>query len=311
MIRVLRPGLLTTIQDLGRDGWAGVGVPRGGAADPRALRLGNRLAGNAENAPALEMTLNGPTLRFEGEALVALSGADFRARLGPRRVGAWSSCEVRAGEVLECPGGPAMARGYLCVAGGVPATIVLGGASTCLPGRFGGHEGRALQAGDTLRLASPRVSARPQRIDPGFLRRLAPHGPLRVLPGPHQEHFARGALETLAASEYRVSEQSNRVGVRLRGTPVRRLGTDEMPTEGMFAGAVQVPAGGEPIVLGVDCGTTGGYPVLASVITADLPDLGQLRPGDAVRFRVVSLDEALEALREAERLLAAVPLVEP
>jgi antagonist of KipI len=204
VIRVLRPGLLTTIQDLGRDGWARVGVPRGGAADPRALRLGNRLAGNAENAPALEMSLSGPTLQFERDALVALSGCDVRARLGPRRVGAWSSFEVRAGDVLECPGGPAMARGYLCIAGGVEARVVLGGTSTCLPGRFGGHEGRALRTGDTLRRAPPPPPVRPRRIDPEFVRRLVPRGALRVLPGPHLERFAPGALETLAASTYRV-----------------------------------------------------------------------------------------------------------
>jgi antagonist of KipI len=310
VIRVLRPGLLTTIQDLGRDGWAGVGVPRGGAADPRALRLGNRLVGNAGNAPALEMTLAGPTLLFERDAVAALSGADFGARLGARRADAWSSFAVRAGDVLECPGGPSMARGYLCVAGGVEAPVVLGGRSTCLPGRFGGHEGRALRAGDTLRLAPPPPDAAPRRIDPEFVRQLAPRGRLRVLPGPHLERFPPESLASLSSSGYRVSTQSNRVGVRLQGPPVRRLGTDEMPTEGMVAGAVQVPAGGEPIVLGVDCGTTGGYPVLASVITADLPELGQLRPGDAVRFGVVTLEDALEALRESERLLAAVPLVE-
>ncbi len=279
MIEVVDPGGLTTVQDSGRPGWAHLGVPVSGAADAPSLRLANRLVGNPEDAPALETTLRGPTLRFTRPALVALAGAPVDARADDRPLAMHAGEFVAAGEVVHVGLAQAGVRTYLAVRGGVGAERVLGSAST-----------------DILTGLGPPPLARGMRLAVGTGRgdwpaaALAPMPPvppepvLRVVPGPREDWFTPDAREKLTGSRWAVTAASNRIGVRLGGGRLERVRRGELESEGMLPGALQVPPVGAPILLLTDHPTTGGYPVVAVVVTADLPLAGQLRPGDTVRF---------------------------
>jgi antagonist of KipI len=285
-IRVVSPGMLTTVQDLGRFGWAHYGVSASGAADALALRAANLVAGNAENAPALEMTLVGGTFEFEDATTIAIAGSDFSSGLP-----LWTALEVRAGQTIRFGATTSGARCYLAVRGGLAVPRTMGSASVHV---MTGVGGRPLRAGDVLAIGDeaarrPRAGSQPP---------FALAGPLRVTPGPQAERFA-GELYT---APYIVSEESNRMGLRLRG-PAIPSPPGGMLTEGTPLGAVQVPPDGQPIILFVEHQTTGGYPKPANVISADFWRLGQLRPRDTVAFELVSMECALGLLREQERWL--------
>jgi antagonist of KipI len=302
MIRVLSPGLLTTVQDLGRPGLGALGVPPGGAADAHALRLGNLLLGNDEGAAALEATLVGPTLVFEEKALVALAGAPFAATLEGEEVVPWAAVEVPAGGKLVLGRAASGARAYICIRGGIDVPLLLGSLSTDVATGFGGREGRDLKAGDLLSVGEAPLAPRARRVDAAAARWTGPRRHLRVTPGPQQHWFSPEALASFLSRPFRVSASSSRTGVRLQGEPL--VAPDRsLVTEGVVAGAVQVPAGGLPIVLLVEHPSTGGYPKIANVISADLSALAQLRPGDEVRFAPVSFDEARRLLLEREARL--------
>ena len=299
MIEVLAPGALTTVQDLGRFGFGRLGVSPGGAADTLALRLGNLLAGNAAEEAALEVTLLGPRLRFDSPARVVVAGADLAPRLDGRPVAMHEALAIAAGGVLSFGGGTGGPRAYVAVAGGLDVEPVLGSASTDLRGGFGGVEGRALVAGDRLAVGSRH--GRPRRLGENARQMLlARRTTLRVMPGAHTERFSADALERLGAEAWVMRADSDRMGVRLAGPQLELREPFEMLSEGVGPGAVQVPAGGMPIVLGVDHPATGGYPQIAHVIAADLPSLAQLRPGAAMRFEWVDSETARAALVELE-----------
>ncbi|MEP0847067.1 MAG: biotin-dependent carboxyltransferase family protein [Phycisphaerae bacterium] len=309
-IRVLDPGVLTTVQDLGRPGWSAIGVSRGGAADALSLRVGNRLVGNVDGAAALEMTLVGGTFEFLRDASIVLAGAMTAARIesnsGERFAPAWAPFDMRMGQRLRVGPIRGGVRVYLCVAGGIAVPDVLGSLSTHLAGGFGGLAGRALRAGDELvvgRDAGPRADAatagRAQRLCETPLARRT----LRAVHGAHADAFDADAVAAFWSTTFEVSMQSDRAGLRLCG----RIGSSphggRMQSEGMMPGAVQVPESGAPIVLLVDHPTTGGYPVIACVAAVDLPVLGQLAPARRLRFERVSRGEARALHAEQERRL--------
>lgn len=270
-IEVLTAGALTTFQDRGRPGLSHVGVSPSGAVDRDAYELGNRLVGNEPGAVALEATLVGPRLRFRAPALVALVGADILV------------VEVGAGEVLDV--GPLQrgARVYICVRGGFRASAVLGSCSTDVLTGIGPPP---LCDGDVLALGEEPPGA-PFRGDPPR-RELG--GELRLMLGPRADWFTHAAVEALATSTWAVTPAANRVGIRLDGPELERARGDELLSEGLVTGALQVPPSGQPILLLNDHPTTGGYPVIGVVHSADCSRAAQLRPGDAVRFRVVTAD---------------------
>lgn len=289
MIEVLRAGLCDLVMDLGRPGWGALGVPVGGAADPGALAAANRLVGNAEDAAALEITLAGPTLRFPVGAVVAITGARFGARRGSGAPVAWDETLVmQPGETLALEAADEGCRCWLGVEGGIMVPPVMGSRSTFLPAGFGGYAGRALRRGDVLALGGERRPLRRLRA-----RRPAvdKESPLRLVAGPQVVRFDDRGLAAMFGGTYRAAPTSDRRGVRLNGPAVTNGGS-ELPSQGVLPGAVQVPPDGRPIVLGWDGPVTGGYPVLATVITADLGRLAQLRPGDAVRFTTVDVGVA-------------------
>ena len=286
-IRVVSAGMLTTVQDLGRFGWAHFGISASGAADPFALRAGNLLVGNAENAAALEMTLLGGAFEFEADTVVALTGSDFGADLP-----LWSPVEVKAGQTVRCGPSQSGARCYLCVRGGIGVPKVMGSASTHV---ITGVGGRPLRKGDVLPIGSEAV-----RKPRGAARDVPPlgDGALRVTGGPQADSFA----DELYRGVYTVSEESDRMGLRLRG-PAVPSAAGHMLTEGVPLGAVQVPPDGQPIILFVEHQTTGGYPKPANVISADFRRLGQLRPRGHVSFERVTIEQALRLLQRQERWL--------
>lgn len=313
MIEVLRPGLLTTVQDLGRPRHRAEGVPCAGALDRVALRVANALAGNPGDAAGLEITLNGPRLHFQADALVALAGAAVDARLDGAPIPGLRPVRVRTGETLEIGGSTTGCRCYLALAGGIDVPAVLGSRSTYLLGGFGGVEGRALRAGDRLSLgpASPAARAAMARIDghvgPWGARPdvLPPYGgPIHLLTGAHFQRLTGGSRERLFGEAFRLARDSDRMGCRLDGGELALVAPLELLSEGVAVGTVQLPPGGAPIILMADGGTTGGYPRIGHVATVDLPLLAQLRPGDSFRFRPISLDEAQRRLRDRERELA-------
>lgn len=291
-IEVVTPGPLLTVQDLGRPGWAHLGVPRCGAADVASLIRANRLVGNPPDAAGLELTLGPASARFLENKVVAVCGADGTVTLRGREVVPDLAHEAPAGSVLRLGVARAGLRRYVAVRGGIAVTPVLGSRSADLASRLGPA---ALRAGDrlptgSLAAAPPVLRRGDSAVSSGPPKGSASPGSatteLRVLAGPRDDWFAAGALESLASEPYRVEVASNRVGVRLSGPVLRRRHDRELPSEGMVSGALQVPPDGQPILLLPDHPTTGGYPVLAVVISADLGLAGQLRPGDRVRFRV-------------------------
>jgi antagonist of KipI len=312
LMEVRAPGLLTTVQDLGREGFGPMGVSASGAADPIALRIGNRLAGNAEGAAALEMTLLGGSFVFPQRAVIALAGADFGATLDNVPVEMWSSIEVQPGQTLRTGPTRGGARCYLCVKGGIDVKLLLGSASTHLLSGLGGLEGRALRKGDVLRIGSASGSFRTfrkRKAQNRLLEKLAPRKALRVTVGPQSDWFPPEAQEKFYGNTYRVAEESNRMGLRLEGAAMTTPEGGEMISEGVSLGAVQITAGGLPIILFVEQQTTGGYPKIANVISADLSSLGQLRPRDEIRFERVELETARALFVEQERLLASKELI--
>jgi antagonist of KipI len=287
-IRVLAPGFLTTVQDLGRFGHAHRGISASGAADPLAIRAGNLLVGNAENAAALEMTLTGGEFEFEEGAVIALTGSDFGVDLP-----LWAPIPIKAGQELRFGATKTGARAYLCIRGGIDAPLTLGSASAHL---LTGVGGGPLRKGDTLQIGGgavrkPRSAA---NNPPQWTKSQA----IRVTDGPQSDWFHGELYEGI----YTVAEECNRMGIRLRGAAIPSA-PGGMLTEGVAMGAIQVPPDGQPIVLFVEHQTTGGYPKPANVISADYWRLGQMRPRDEVRFERVDIRRALELLQRQEQWL--------
>lgn len=282
-IQVLTPGALTTIQDLGRPGWAHIGVPRSGAADRRSLRLANRLVGNSDAAAGLETTLTGPRLRFDGSAVVALTGAPVQARVGERQVPMNEPLALEAGDELKVGTARAGLRTYVAFAGGLHVTRVLGSAASDI---LTGLGPAPLTRADVIRVGADGQTARPPAPNPPPITELPESVVLRVIVGPRSDWFSQTSIERLAGQDFTVDQASNRVGVRLTGEPLERVRAAELRSEGLVPGALQVPPDGRPILLLADHPVTGGYPVVAVVHSEDLPLAAQLRPGQRLRFEL-------------------------
>lgn len=299
------PGLLTTVQDLGRPGFGPIGVSASGAADPTALRIANRLVGNPENAAGLEMTLQGGHFLFPEGGMIALGGADFAGSCEDVGLAPWTSYEVGRGQVVRCGRSKGSARCYLSVRGGIGVPMILGSASTDVVAGLGGVEGRPLRRDDVLEIGAIPAANPHRTLHPDLWTLLRPRELFRVTGGPQAGWFTGESVATFYSSVYSVSAEANRMGLRLEGPALATTIATEMISEGVSLGCIQVPANGQPVILFVEQQTTGGYPKIANVIAADLPALGQLKPGDRIRFRQVDLREARELLYIQERWIAS------
>jgi biotin-dependent carboxylase-like uncharacterized protein len=305
-LRVVRAGMLTTVQDLGRWGHQASGVPVAGPMDMYSHRLANRLVGNEEEAAALEITLVGPELEAAGDLLCVVTGAPFELSVSGVPIAGAQPFRLKHGARLHFGRRTAGARATLAVRGGLDVTLLLGSRSTSLLSRMGPFGGRPLVAGDLLPIghlgtgavASP--GAHPLPLPQGGAR-------LRAMAGPHDAMFTADALDTFFSATFTVTSKSNRMGYRLEGPPLRHAGSSDLLSDATPIGSVQVPQSGQPILLMADRQTTGGYPKIATVITADLPAAGQLAPGDWIRFASCTGREAVDALQRLERRLSGRP----
>ncbi|HEX3644937.1 MAG TPA: biotin-dependent carboxyltransferase family protein [Vicinamibacterales bacterium] len=304
---VIKPGLLTTIQDTGRWGYQPYGVPVAGPMDPVSHRVANALVGNARDAALLEITLLGPELEFEDERLVAVAGADFDLSLDGRTAPSNAPFTVAAGSHLRFGARGLGARAYLAVSGGIAVPPTLGSRSTHLVSGMGGLGGRALLAGDRLPLGDPSMR-QGAALAPQEALAALPDGraTIRVLSGPQADRFTADALEMLQSAPYTVAGNSDRMGFRLEGLPLAYAPGAEIISDATPLGVLQVPASGQPILLMADRQTAGGYPKIATVIAADIAIAGQLAPSDAITFRVCDAREAMKALIVQERALMAL-----
>ena len=295
---VVEPGLLTTVQDLGRFGYQRVGIPPSGPMDRAAFVVANRLAGNPDGAAALECTIKGPRIEVRREAVVAVTGAPMGFTVNGQEGPPWTAVRVRPGDVLGFQMASAGCRAYLAVAGGVDVPPALGSRATYLRGRLGGLGGRALQKGDALPVgASPPDTAREGRTVPPALRPVyAAERECRVILGPQDDRFTPEGIRAFLAGPYDVTPQADRMGYRLKGPEIAHARGHDIVSDGIPLGGIQVPGEGQPIVLLVDRQTTGGYTKIATVIGVDIGAIGQTRPGQRVRFRQVTLEEAHAAL---------------
>lgn len=310
-VEVLKPGLLTTMQDAGRVGFTHLGIGRAGAFDAPALRIANALCGNPRDACALEATLLGPTLRFHADAWVAVTGAPIPFRIDGTDQPAWASVFVATGSTVELGAMRSGCRSYLAVCGGFDVAPVLGSRSTDVNAQVGPFAGRPLHTGSTLKTGFARNPARRGargtmnwRIDPRPWFPQDASRPLRLLPGSHFDRMKGTSRKLLFSNAFIVHVDSNRVGLRLSGPSLEFDEPVEMVSEGSVPGTLQLPPSGQPIAFGPEGPVSGGYPRIGQVAAVDIPRLAQQRPGDAIRFVPCTFDDALRTLRERERALA-------
>ena len=310
VLHIVEPGLLTTVQDLGRRGFQRYGIPVCGALDPVSLRIANILVGNPEGHAGLEMTAFGPTVGFEAESVIAVTGADFHPTLDGEPIQQWESVRVPAGSELRFASPSDGLRAYLAVAGGIDVPPVMNSRSTDLKGAFGGLDGRPLRAGDAVRTGA---SAHPESRSPRRLPMGISPEPtrdqefqIRVVLGPQERLFAETGIAVMLTSEYTVSADTDRMGCRLDGPEIEHVSGPDIVSDGSALGSVQVPGTGTPIVLLSDRGTTGGYSKIATVIGPDIGLLAQAMPGARIRFVSVSVQEAHDILLEQEQMIREI-----
>ena len=305
---IVKPGLLTTIQDRGRWGLQARGVPVAGPMDPCSHRLANALAGNDVDAATLEVTLIGPELEFDDERVIAVAGAEFELTVDGRNVPANAAFVVASGSCLRFGRRLRGARAYVAMSGGVGVAPTLGSRATHVISAMGGLDGRPLKAGDRVPLGDPMRARNTMSAQPRSPLFALPEGRarIRVLAGPQQDYFAPDALDVLQSASYTISHTSDRMGFRLEGPVLTHARGADIISDATPLGVLQVPASGLPILLMADRQTTGGYPKIATVIAADLALAGQLGPGDAIEFAVCTRKEAMAALIARERALMRV-----
>lgn len=303
MIEVLKSGLLTTIQDIGRLGYQQYGMTVGGAVDTYASRVANALVGNALNEASLEITLVGPVLKAREDMFISITGANLAPHKKGKRVPMWTSFVWEKGSVIDFREASCGLRSYLAVAGGFDVPIVMGSRSTYIPAGIGGFKGRALHRGDILKIRSRRGGV--QRL--GLASRHIPSYPkqktIRVVLGPDDRLFSRKGVDTFLISLYTVSNELNRMGMRLIGDKIEHNGCADIPSRAVTFGTIQVATDGQPIAMLADHQTTGGYTQIATVITVDHSLLAQSQSGDVIRFQKVSLDEARMLLKKQNSFL--------
>jgi antagonist of KipI len=305
-LEVLSKSPLTTVQDRGRVGFGHYGVPSGGALDSFSLRIGNLLVGNSQDEACLEITVMGPKIKALTDTAIAVTGADLQPLIHGEPLEMWRSHVLWKGEVLSFKGLRGGCRAYLAIGGGISVTRIMGSKSTNLPAQFGGLDGRPLRPGDVLLSESPHLHLKTKgaALDRELIPPLLQDWTLRVILGPQDDDFPPETIERFLHSRFKVTPRSDRAGIRLSGPALETKSglKDSIISEGVVTGTIQVPGDAQPIILLGET-VTGGYRKIATVISGDLPLLGQLKPGDTARFFRVSLEEACQAIRKMEETI--------
>jgi antagonist of KipI len=309
-IEVKKPGLLTTVQDLGRYGFQKLGMVVGGAMDPFSLMVGNLLVGNDERAAGLEITMIGPELTFMADSVICITGGDLQPYLNLEPIPMWKAVPVSKHSVLTFGRAVSGCRAYLTIRGGIEVPAVMGSRSTYLRAQLGGYLGRALMKGDILCTSAgcktPKNAGIGRRLNPKYIPKYQNEITLRVIMGPQAHYFSDSAINTFLTSTFTVTSQADRMGLRLTGPLITSKGKTEMISDPIPMGAIQIPQSGEPIILLADRQTTGGYPKIGVVISADIPKVAQAKPGDTIRFSSITLDESHDLLKRQEAIIRSL-----
>ncbi|MFC5591966.1 biotin-dependent carboxyltransferase family protein [Sporosarcina soli] len=318
-VKILHPGLLTTVQDLGRFGSQQFGVIVSGAMDPYSLRIANLLVGNDQGEGALEITLMGPSMQFQQDQLIAITGGNLQATINGERVPLWRPIVVKKGSVLQFKNAVQGCRAYIAFAGGIDVPEVMGSKSTYMRAGIGGYKGRALQKGDVFSCGKMGEQSRSLNrewedlrehltwtVNYNALVNLEQTQTIHVLKGTEFDRFDRASQLALFEGTYTLTSSSDRMGSRLEGPVLSLSETFELLSEGVTYGTIQIPPNGQPIILMADRQTTGGYPKIGQVMTADLPSLAQLRPGAKIRFKEASLEQAENEYMNKERIIQKI-----
>jgi len=329
VFEVIHSGIMTTVQDLGRPGYSSAGIPLSGAADPFSLKFGNLLVGNGPGEAGLEILLYGLQLKALKKMIIAVTGADLGPMLNKENIPMWSSIEIENGDVLSFPfiktSSLKGCRAYLTTAGGVDVPVVLGSKSTCLPGNFGGFNGRALRKGDRIEIGNsllPFSELKNRRLSAMKRPRFGDPWEIRVILGPHDHLFTEESIEMFFSHAWRVSYKASRFGVRYIGPkfnfkprPSHQVKRDpkgdpsNIPSQGVPLGAIEIAGGEEPIAIGVDGPSSTGYAMIATIISTDVWKIGQSTPDDLTFFRRVGIDEAYQILFDAEKWIEMEDIV--
>jgi len=305
IFEVVNGGLLTTVQDLGRQGYQKYGLAASGATDHYAHRMANILVCNNKSAATLEVTLMGLKLIVMKQTVIAITGGNLNPFINDRPAPMWTSFMVNEGDTLHFKGSASGCRAYLAVAGGIDVDVVLGSRSTDVVSQLGGMEGRALKRGDIIRVKNERTLTRRihgRRIPPDLIPEYLSAINVRVVLGPQEDAFTEEGITTFFSSQYKVSTDSDRMACRLEGAEIAHSKSADIKSEGMFMGAIQVPKNGLPILFQAGRPSVGGYTKIGGVISVDLPRVAQLKPGDHIQFEKTSLEKAHELYREEEKM---------
>ncbi|MBT2694032.1 biotin-dependent carboxyltransferase family protein [Bacillus sp. ISL-55] len=307
LFKVLKPGLQTTVQDLGRTGYQQYGISPSGAMDSYSLQMANLLVGNALDEAGLEAAMMGPSLEGLRDVSMAICGGNLQPMVNKKEVSMWKSFVFRKGDILSFGKVESGARAYIGFAGGIDVPLVLGSKSTFINGAMGGFNGRPLDAGDIVK---GRPFVRKNRfIHKNFIPEYNAQLEMRVILGPHLEKFHPGAIKLFLSNEYTISPQSNRMGYRLEGPALDHIDGADIISDAIPAGGIQVPSNGQPIILMAERQTTGGYARIATVISVDSPLLAQAMPGTKVRFAEVTVEEAQELYRKQRKVFNILSIV--
>ena len=306
---MIKPGLLTTIQDLGRTGYQKFGVAVAGSADQYSHRIANFLVGNTGSSAVLEVTLFGFKMKALASHVIAVTGGDLTFKINGVPSPMWTSSKVNEGDIIEFSRCGSGCRAYIGIAGGIAIPKVLGSRSTDMIGKMGGIDGRALKKGDLIPVDNQSLHhfhgirrRLPEKLIPTYKSNIT----VRVILGPQEDAFTKEAIDTFFSSEYKVSNDVDRMGCRLVGPPIEHIDGADITSEGTFFGAIQVPRNGQPIVFLVGRQSIGGYTKIGGVITVDLPKLAQVKPGDSITFEKTTLEEAHDLLKESEKTFSVL-----
>ncbi|MGG7618298.1 biotin-dependent carboxyltransferase family protein [Bacillus coreaensis] len=303
-ITVLKPGLFTTIQDLGRTHYQALGIGTTGALDLSSHRLANWLVGNEDNEATIEMTLIGPTLLFKCAAVISICGADLSPSLNGTKIDNGRTLQVSNGDILSFSAIRNGSRAYLAVRGGIHTPSQFGSRSTDTRSQIGGHHGRPLKAKDQLLISSSYLLHRIQwKLSPELHNHVMENRKVRFTKGKQFDLFTSGSHQAFISSDYQINKDSNRMGIRLNGPPLDLQTKQELITEGVAHGSIQVPPNGQPIILLSDRQTTGGYPKIAQISSVDLPYLAQKKPGEMVNFEEITLQDSQKLYGRMNQLM--------
>ncbi|WP_321328643.1 biotin-dependent carboxyltransferase family protein [uncultured Ilyobacter sp.] len=303
---ILNPGPFTLIQDSGRYGYQKSGVPVSGAMDSFSHKISNILLGNKEDEAVLEFTMLGPKIKFASNCTIAITGGDSSPKLNGNPVSLWETIRVNPQDELSFGIMNKGCRGYISFAGGIDVPEVMGSKSTYIKGKIGGLEGGPLKAGDILKLKNPKSFPTEKKLPQKYRPLYSNHYELRVILGPQDDYFTSAGMDTFLSGKYTVTNECDRMGIRLEGEKIEHISGGDILSDGIVPGSIQVPGQGKPIIMMADCQTTGGYTKIATVISSDLKNLAQARPGDILTFKKVTVDHGQKILKENMELIKKI-----